>query len=207
MGAIFFESDNHVWHDAIGEYCNRPFSTTEECAEAMLANHNKRVKNGDTAFFVGDYWFGNRTDGRMKEYTEALNGDKVLILGNHDRASNTKSNGWRYQREYLDAGFAAVVDYATVTLPQVKGGAPARRVLVSHYPYRADHKDTPRYNQYRLRDEGLWLIHGHVHDLYTVRDRGVNVGVDSPFWNFAPAQDHEIARLIDDIESGRREEF
>ena len=65
--------------------------------------------------------------------------------------------------------------------------------------------DSPRYNQFRLRDEGAWLIHGHVHGLYTVRDRGVNVGVD--VWDYSPVQDHEIARLIHDVETGARAEF
>lgn len=30
-------------------------------------------------------------------------------------------------------------------------------------------------------------------------------GVD--VWDFYPVQDHEVARLIDDVESGAREEF
>ena len=96
--------------------------------------------------------------GREKEILDQLNGEHVLILGNHDRASATKSQGWNYQREYLDGGFAAVVAYGTLSLPQVKGGAAARQVLLSHFPYHADHLDSPRYNQYRLRDEGMWLV-------------------------------------------------
>jgi calcineurin-like phosphoesterase family protein len=161
------------------------------------------VKVADRTILLGDWWFGPRAG--MCEVLDAMNGSKVLVLGNHDRGSVTQTNGWAYQREYLDAGFEAVVDYATVTLPQVKGGAPARKVLLSHFPYHADHKDSPRFNQFRLRDEGMWLVHGHVHGLYTVRDRGVNVGVD--VWDFYPVQDHEVAKLIDDVESGRREEF
>ena len=43
--------------------------------------------------------------------------------------------------------------------------------------------------------------HGHVHGLYKVRDRGVNVGVD--VWDFTPVQDHEVARLIADVEAGQ----
>lgn len=203
MGATFLTSDEHFFHAAINDLCDRPFDSVDECAHAMIARHNKKVKDGDRTIHLGDFLFGDRA--RLKEILAQLNGEHVLVWGNHDRGSATKSGAWAYQREYLDAGFVGAVDHAAISLPQVKGGATARKVVLSHYPYHADHKDTPRYNQFRLRDEGAWLIHGHVHGLYTVRDRGVNVGVD--VWDFTPVQDHEVARLINDIETGAVMEF
>ncbi|GAB2732465.1 hypothetical protein [Nocardioides pakistanensis] len=203
MGATFLTSDEHYFHAAINDLAERPFETVDECAHEMIRRHNKRVREGDRTIHLGDFLFGDR--GRLAEILGQLNGEHVLVWGNHDRGSGTKSNAWAHQREYLDAGFHGAVEYGTLALPQVKGGAPARKVLLSHFPYHADHLDGPRYNQFRLRDEGAWLIHGHVHGLYTVRDRGVNVGVD--VWDFYPVQDHEVARLIHQVESGQRDEF
>lgn len=210
MPNAFVITDEHAWHKAIRALCNRPFASDEEMVSELVRRHNKVVDKDATTFHLGDTWFGDRTDGRFREYIASLNGEHVEVLGNHDRASVTQTNGWRHQREYLDAGFVAVVDSATLTLPEVskkkiEGGAQQRKVLMSHFPYRADHKDSARYNQFRLRDEGMWLLHGHVHELYTVRDRGVNLGVD--VWNFTPVNVHDIALLIAQVEAGIVEEF
>lgn len=210
MPNTFVTTDEHAWHKAIRDLCQRPFDSDREMVEELVRRHNKRVDPDATTFHLGDFWFGDRTDGRMAEYIASLNGKHVLVLGNHDRASMTATNGWAHQREYLDAGFEAVVDVATLTLPEVSkkkvpGGAQARKVLMSHFPYHADHKDNARYNTFRLRDEGMWLLHGHVHGLYTVRDRGVNLGVD--VWDFTPVNVHDIALLIAQVEAGIRAEF
>ena len=212
MPNTFVTSDEHYVHKAINHLAERPFSTTDECVAEMIRRHNKRVDPDATTFHLGDFWFGDRTDGRMREVIDSLNGKHVIVFGNHDRGSVTATNGWMHQREYLDAGFEAAVDVATLTLPEVSkkkvpGGAQARKVLMSHFPYHADHMDRSRYNQFRLRDEGMWLLHGHVHGLYTVRDRGVNCGVDSPYWDFTPANVHDIALLIARVEAGEVEEF
>lgn len=221
MPNTFCASDHHLFHPPINALCQRPFESNEHAAEEMVRRHNKVVRPEDTCFFLGDFWFGPRDDGRMREWVQRFNGTLVLVLGNHDRASVTATNGWMHQRTYLDAGFAAVVDASTLTLPQVKNrtprvpGArattpdsapnPARKVVLSHFPYEADHTDEPRFRQFRLRDEGRWLLHGHVHGEYTVRQRGVNVGVD--VWDFTPVNVHDLARLIADVEHGRTAEF
>ena len=54
-----------------------------------------------------------------------------------------------------------------------------RQIMLSHFPYRGDHEHTgERYVQWRLRDEGLWLIHGHVHDEWKINGHQINVGWD-----------------------------
>jgi calcineurin-like phosphoesterase family protein len=50
------------------------------------------------------------------------------------------------------------------------------------YPLHGDHTGETRYTQYRLRDDGLWLAHGHVHTEWAKRGRQVNVGVDVRNW-------------------------
>lgn len=201
MPNTWFTSDEHYWHARVREMSDRPFDSDEEMALEMIRRHNKVVRDGDTTFHLGDFWFGPRDDGRMAETVAALNGRHVLVAGNHDRCSVTAKNGWAHQRTYLNAGFEAVVDSAKFTLPSVAASNSAtgvavgpREVLLSHFPYHADHTDKARYTQHRLRDEGMWLVHGHVHGAYMVRDRGVNVGVDR--WGYRPVSAHDVAALI-----------
>lgn len=72
-------------------------------------------------------------------------------------------------------------------------------MLLSHFPYEGDHDGREdRYQQWRLRDEGAWLINGHVHGAWTLRNRQINVGVDK--WLF-PIEQGVMASLIDGFES------
>lgn len=48
----------------------------------MIENWNKIVKKGDTVYILGDFAFKDHN-----HYLMALNARKILILGNHDRAS------------------------------------------------------------------------------------------------------------------------
>jgi calcineurin-like phosphoesterase family protein len=188
---VFFTADLHFGHERICDYASRPFASTRDMDEALIDNWNATVSAGDEVWVLGDYAMGDRARGLS--YLPRLNGRVRLIEGNHDRSWAGVSNGWAYQREYLDAGFEFVGPHARITL------TPGRTVMLSHFPYEADHTARPRHHQYRLRDEGSWLLHGHVHTAYTVRSRGINVGVDR--WNYAPVAAETLARLIDNLET------
>lgn len=71
-----------------------------------------------------------------------------------------------------------------------------REVLVCHLPYRRDSGDTERYAGFRPLDEGMWLLHGHVHEKWRQQGSMVNVGVD--VWDFTPVAEEVLARMIDD---------
>lgn len=49
--------------------------------------------------------------------------------------------------------------------------------------------------QYRLRDEGRWLLHGHTHQPERIRGREIHVGLDA--WDLAPVNEGTIAKLIE----------
>jgi calcineurin-like phosphoesterase family protein len=72
-------------------------------------------------------------------------------------------------------------------------------VLMCHLPYEGDHVGDERYARFRLRDEGLWLLHGHVHDAWKVRGCQINVGVD--VWGWRPVNLEEIHKIIDGVSS------
>ena len=88
---IFFTSDPHFGHENIIKYCDRPFKSLEEMDETIIRNWNERVKPTDTVIVAGDFCFVNtshRGEGTRKKwfwYSDQLNGNKVFIMGNHDR--------------------------------------------------------------------------------------------------------------------------
>lgn len=85
---IFFISDTHFSHINAIRFLNydgsrmRPFDTWEEADEVMIENWNKVVQKDDKIYHLGDVCF-NRNKG--DEILSRLNGNKILIKGNHDR--------------------------------------------------------------------------------------------------------------------------
>lgn len=208
MSKVFYTSDTHFGHANIIKYCDRPFSGTQEMDEVMIAQWNNTVGIEDTVFILGDYAMGDRQKGL--QYLRRMNGTKVLINGNHDRLSPVNNNAWRHQHEYLfdeegNTLFSAVMDFSEVSLPSIAKNKQNRKVLLSHYPYAGDHDDLKkdRYSQFRLRDEGKPLLHGHIHDDAWIQKSPTgavmfNVGVDVN--GFAPVEAQEINRLITEFE-------
>ena len=201
-GDVYVTSDEHYGHRRINELAGRPFSSVEEMDETIIARHNETVGPHALTIHLGDYALGDRHRGLS--YLSRLAGYHLLIDGNHDKCFHGDPKGWRYTREYLDAGFITVTSSMVLRLPSTRPHGPRRTVLLSHFPYAADHTDQVRFAELRLRDTGSWLVHGHVHGAYTVRNRGVNVGVDR--WDFRPVPLLEVATLFDDVEAGRRSE-
>lgn len=187
MSETWLTSDTHLGHDFVARL--RGFDGHEEHDAAVARKWDKRVRDGDDVWVLGDVAMNGWRD-RLAWFTERP-GWKHLVLGNHDRAHPMHSRAWVYTAEYLQA-FATVQTTARLT-----GG-----LLASHFPYsgegatRADgSKD--RATQWRLRDEGAPLVHGHVHDAirYRESDKGtpmLHVGLDA--WDLAPVTIHDLTR-------------
>jgi calcineurin-like phosphoesterase family protein len=92
-----FTADPHFWHFNIIRYCNRPFSSIEEMHKTMIANWNQRVKPEDTVFCIGDWGFkksgeaNNAPKEVYKSIKEQLNGNVILIRGNHEGNNDIKT--------------------------------------------------------------------------------------------------------------------
>jgi calcineurin-like phosphoesterase family protein len=87
MPAVFLVSDTHFGHKGVchfmrkdGETKLRPWDTAEEMDEEMVKRWNERVKPSDKVYHLGDVVINRKALGIMRR----LNGDKVLIRGNHD---------------------------------------------------------------------------------------------------------------------------
>lgn len=186
---VFVTSDLHFGHVNIMKYdTNRavylgipqpvgdkpnPDEVTE-MNEAIVRLWNSQVDHTDIVWVVGDVAMG-RVDETI-EYVARLNGQKVLVMGNHDRPhpimhkSDEKTAAWRAR--YEEVGFE-IVDNEIITSFD---GVTAQ---VCHFPYTGDHSEEERYGEYRPADAGLPLVHGHVHDLWKTNGRQYNVGIDA----------------------------
>lgn len=158
----------------VGETPNKDEVT--EMNEAIVRLWNRQVSPVDIVWVLGDVAMG-RVDETI-EYVRRLNGQKMLVMGNHDRPhpimhkSDEKTAYWRAR--YEEVGFE-IVDNEVVTHVD---GVPA---MLCHFPYEGDHSEEERYGNYRPPDAGLPLVHGHVHDLWQTNGRQYNVGIDA--WN------------------------
>lgn len=88
MGTTFLISDTHFGHhnmacvftNADGTKC-RPFSSADHQDQVLIENWNKVVTPRDKVYLLGDVAIPRRS---LAECLPHLNGDKVLIKGNHD---------------------------------------------------------------------------------------------------------------------------
>lgn len=86
MSNIFITSDTHFSHTGVTRFLNndgtklRPWDTTEEMDEAMIEKWNATVRPKDKVYHLGDVVINRRALPTLSR----LNGDKVLIKGNHD---------------------------------------------------------------------------------------------------------------------------
>lgn len=80
----FVISDQHFGHENIIEYTNRPFSDVTRMNEEMVESWNKTVSSDDTVIHLGDIAFGSSEI--AEEYLSRLNGEILLIEGNHDES-------------------------------------------------------------------------------------------------------------------------
>lgn len=86
MPRVFLTSDTHFGHAGVCRFTKndgsplRPWDSYEEMDEAMVDLWNQTVGPNDKVYHLGDVVINRRA----LKIMERLNGDKVLIKGNHD---------------------------------------------------------------------------------------------------------------------------
>jgi calcineurin-like phosphoesterase family protein len=188
----FFSSDSHFLHRLVAD--QRGFASPEEHDEAVVERWNETVRPGDMVWHLGDVGLGNEAG--ILAVASHLNGIKHLIAGNHDRCWPGHRDARKHQRRWLEV-FGSVQAFAKI---RVEG----RTVLLSHLPYigGGDHTTEERYPQFRLPDEGEWLIHGHTHQAARMDGhRSLHAGLDA--WELRPVAEGELAALIRETEEKR----
>jgi calcineurin-like phosphoesterase family protein len=183
MPRRFFTSDTHLGHALMMQ--TRGFASIEEHNAAVISRWNKEVRPEDTVFLLGDAVMGRRRDTLPLFYQ--MNGTKHLISGNHDDCWPGHANAWTHAAEYLRV-FASVQPFMRLSIN-------GQLVLLSHFPYAVDRSEDPRFTQYRLKDEGAWLLHGHTHSsLRRTSAREIHVGMDA--WELVPVAETRIVGMM-----------
>ena len=86
MPAVFLVSDTHFGHAGVCRFLRedgtklRPWDDPEEMDEEMVKRWNETVKPTDKVYHLGDVVINRKA----LKIMHRLNGDKVLIRGNHD---------------------------------------------------------------------------------------------------------------------------
>lgn len=171
-GRVWFTSDWHIGHRFVAGL--RGFEDVTEHDQALCDNWADVVRKGDVVWMLGDLCLSKPTRALM--LLQDLPGVKHLVLGNHDLAHPMHRYSHKWQRQYFEA-FESVQMMARRRVNQIE-------VLLSHFPYSMDSGFESRYPQYRLPDEGRWLIHGHIHSSERFKGHEIHVGVDA--WNLKP---------------------
>ena len=188
---IFFTSDNHWSHKNILEFCKRPFEDVEEMNRKMIENWNNKVPKDGIVYHLGDFCWGGYQ--LWKSIREQLNGEIILIKGNHCLKNLTPTAHELFKH---------------VTF-QMRIEIEGRRIWLNHFPFLCYSGTYRDFN-------GLeWSLNGHVH-LSDVKERNTgrdcercfnymfptqyDVGVD--FNDFTPISWNEVnERIIQQVKN------
>lgn len=80
--AIWFTSDHHYGHNNIRKFTHRPYVDLHSMNSGMTDKWNSVVQPNDTVYHLGDF-VGPRIHDPIP-YLKKLNGNIILISGNHD---------------------------------------------------------------------------------------------------------------------------
>lgn len=185
MSNTWFTSDTHFGHKNIIKYCDRPFTGVDHMNRELINRWNAVVEPEDTVYHLGDACMGSISD--TLPLIGELNGFKILVPGNHDRVFSGESQA---RRERFWPLYEEV--FHRITEEQTALYHP--EAVLCHFPYQGDSHDADRYDAQRPKDDGYWLIHGHVHEKWKVNGRQINVGVD--VWDFEPVPLDSVLSII-----------
>lgn len=171
---VWVWSDIHFYHTNIIKYCDRPFDSVEEMNQTLIENHNNLVGPNDLVIWVGDVSFKNVCD--TNALLRQLNGDRILIAGNHDLDK---------KRRHVRA-----LDFNEIHLLYTidDGVAP---IVFTHFTM--DNAPLPWIN-----------VHGHVHNQpYDVEHSLQHINVSVEVIDYKPMHLTELRRIarerLDDI--------
>ena len=180
--AKYYISDTHFGHANIIRLANRPYESIEHMDEDLIAKWNSRVGNGDLVYHLGDFAFRD-----VKQYRERLNGQIILIRGNHDK---------RLTKQQEECLFVKVCDYK-----KVKDGV--QTLILFHYPIWS----------WDGLYKGYTHLHGHIHEksirtehveqgeTLNSKGRGIRVNVSVEQINYEPKRIEEITKQLEKFSS------
>lgn len=190
MSRIYFTADLHLGHELVA--VQRGYDTVADHDAAIIETIIDALPDQTTLWILGDVmgWGSHREHALdlLHEVRKHTGATLHLVAGNHDTCHPMHRNAGREQRKYLRV-FDSVQAFAKLRHHR-------RDVLLSHFPYHGDHTAQDRCIQWRLRDYGQPLIHGHTHQAApTDESRPQQVCVSWEAWG-RPAKLHEVMRAL-----------
>lgn len=170
--ANFVTSDLHLGHRNVIQYCPESrghFNSVDEMNETIVTNINSMVSDNDTLYILGDIAF--MAPGKACDYLKRINGEKVVVWGNHDRKLRASSE-FASQKGLMGVKFDA--DYVSrhFEVDGYKSG-----VVMMHFPIYS----------FEGQLNGGAHVHGHCHSVRARRNtfgdkrRVQDIGMDTNF--------------------------
>jgi calcineurin-like phosphoesterase family protein len=194
MSNTWFTSDLHIGHRLVaghrgfelehpqaGELGLRVMVPYPEAHDAALAdNWDAVVSPQDRVFVLGDVSMNFKPE--VADWIRARPGIKHLVAGNHDQAHPMHTRYLKELPKFLEV-FETVQPFLRLKML-------GETVLLSHFPYEGegDRPGPDRHTQYRLRDEGAFLLHGHTHGQERGHGYQFHVGLDAWDLKLVPHQ-------------------
>lgn len=155
MANRFITSDIHFGHKNILKFCpkTRPYSSIDEMDEAIITEWNKIVSPNDLAYILGDISY--REPSHTAKIFARLNGDKILIAGNHDEKA--------LKHQVFRDCFKEIHNYLEISVNKHK-------VVLFHYPIA----------EWNGMHRGSVHLYGHLHgglsglEEFRARDAGID---------------------------------
>lgn len=94
---VWFTSDTHFYHQGIIKFCDRPFESVEHMNQTLINNWNNTIPSDGIVFHLGDFSWSHR----IKDLMYELNGNIILVKGNHDE-QNLRKGMYKYFAEMYD---------------------------------------------------------------------------------------------------------
>ena len=166
----FFTADTHFNDRRIITTARRPFGNVTQMNEALIDGWNEAVRPIDRVIHLGDFCKGGRV---MVEWIlNRLNGRKILLLGNHDRAQPPEF--WKR------AGFQEVHTHLDRKID-------GRMIRYQHRPFPLG----------KIPAGIDAVLHGHIHDTRPAPPRHICLSVE--LHNYRPIGKEVISQLIEEL--------
>jgi len=194
---IYFTSDLHFHHNNILKYTTRPYASLDEMHEDIIKQWNAVVTPEDTTYHLGDFTFATPSKaGLVKDILYRLNGNIVLLQGNHDStdlwqriiAMDEVTFGDYYENpsarvRFLKSPYLEMSYKGDATKDKTK-------LILCHYPIAS----------WNHMNHGSVHLHGHMHNSYSGEGRILDVGFDSgweQYQKLSPFSIEDVLKVMD----------
>jgi len=186
MERIWFTADLHGGHPKIVDICNRPVSREEHDEWLIREVFNKYVQRKDEVYLLGDISLAKRKD--AQKWVARLNGNKHLILGNHDKNIRNLGN-WTEVTQIKDFTFSRKDPNINI------------HIVLCHYPLAS----------WNRKVHGSWHLYGHVHGRFQNTGLSWDVGIDNKEYFegwLRPISLYEVVKIMNNLQlKGRDKDY